>query len=187
MPNNIQLTTPNTLPPDQDESDKAVTRDPHPPGVTASEPQRKTLRPSSDPAPNASGATVGGGPPAPGGGGDCTADNPAAFLHRQELELAGLACLVKVYDFREGQVKLNETIEFVGVLGYDDALSPPEDEATREEEGSGEAGMVSGNPFQGLDDFSRKVPPPSLAPRLHCICEEGLCVGAQWSGSLWRV
>lgn len=124
--------------------------------------------------------------PAPGGGGDCAAGNPAAFLHRQELGLAGLACVVKVYDFREGQVKLNETVEFVGVLGYDDALSPPEGGAAREgeEETGGEAGMVSGNPFQGLEDFSRKVPPPSLAPRLHCICEEVVLRGAQYSGSL---
>lgn len=83
-------------------------------------------------------------------------------------------------------MKLNETVEFVGVLGYDDALSPPEGGSAREE-GGGEAGMVSGNPFQGLEDFSRKVPPPSLAPRLHCICEEGLCVGAQCSGSFARV
>lgn len=154
-----------------DESDKAVTRDPHPPGIAASEPQRKTLRPSSDPASNGSGENLGAGLPAPGGGGDCAAGNPAAFLHRQELGLAGLACVVKVYDFREGQVKLNQTVEFVGVLGYDDALSPPEGGAAREgeEETGGEAGMVSGNPFQGLEDFSRKVPPPSLAPRLHCI------------------
>eukprot|EP00904_Undaria_pinnatifida_P003399 jgi/Undpi1/1305/HiC_scaffold_11.g04697.m1 len=148
-----------------DESDNTVSRD-QPPGITASEPHRKTLRPSSDPTSSESEA-IGDGPAT--GGGDCAAENPTAFLHKQELELAGIACVVKVYDFREGQVKLNETIEFVGVLGYDDALSKPEGDEGKEGEGSGEAGMVTGNPFQGLMDFSRKVPPPSLAPRLHCI------------------
>ncbi|CAN0471839.1 unnamed protein product [Ectocarpus sp. 12 AP-2014] len=73
-----------------------------------------------------------------------------------------------MYDFREGQVKLNDTTEFVGVLGYDQAVtSPQEDEDVPM--GEGGAGGATGNPFQGLEDFSRKVPPPSLAPRLHCV------------------
>lgn len=83
-----------------------------------------------------------------------------AFHHRQELELEGLACVVKLYDYKEGDLKLNDNAEFVGVLGYDQALPSQED---------GQVG--SGDPFQGLSEFSRKVPPPSLAPRLHCICE----------------
>lgn len=92
----------------------------------------------------------------------------AAFQHEEVMAMAGLACVVKLYDFREGHVKLNDTAEFVGVLGYDQ--SPPIQEDTPTE--------GSSNPFQGLEDFSPKVPPPSLAPRLHCICEtfpDGLC------------
>lgn len=96
-----------------------------------------------------------------GGGG------AVAFHHGQELELAGLACVVKMYDFREGGVKLNDTVEFVGVLGYDQPISPQEEDSLMGEE----AEQVPSSPFQGLEDFSRKVPPPSLAPRLHCICE----------------
>lgn len=92
------------------------------------------------------------------------------FHHGQELELAGLPCLVKLYDFREGQVKLNDTVEFVGVLGYDQSL-PPLQGADEEEDGKAPE-TVSGSPFDGLEDFSRKVPPPSLAPRLHSICEK---------------
>lgn len=83
-----------------------------------------------------------------------------AFHHRQELELEGLACVVKLYDYKEGDLKLNDNAEFVGVLGYDQALPSQED---------GQVG--SGDPFQGLSEFSRKIPPPSLAPRLHSICE----------------
>ena len=85
----------------------------------------------------------------------------SAFHHGQELELEGVACVVKLYDYAEGDLKLNDTAEFVGVLGYDDQSLP-----SHEEEQTG-----SGDPFQGMEHFSRKVPPPSLAPRLHCICE----------------
>ncbi|CAM9467324.1 unnamed protein product [Pylaiella littoralis] len=100
----------------------------------------------------------------------------SAFHHGQELELAGLACVVKVYDFREGQVKLNDTAEFIGVLGYDQALvaSQEEGDVPMGEEAAGQQQQqqvppTTGNPFQGLENFSRKIPPPSLAPRLHCV------------------
>ncbi|CAM9320213.1 unnamed protein product [Scytosiphon promiscuus] len=120
-----------------------------------------------------------------------------AFHHGQELELAGLACVVKAYDFREGQIKLNDTAEFVGVLGYDHAAAAsvsdeagvtPDDEdvamgggdaaAEQQQVSPSEAGAVAGNPFQGLEDFSRKIPPPSLAPRLHCVFHRKLAACA---------
>ena len=83
-------------------------------------------------------------------------------------------------------MKLNDTAEFVGVLGYDQASeTTPRDQDgdVPMSGGEGAAGPQQqqqalssssgggGNPFQGLEDFSRKVPPPSLAPRLHCVCE----------------
>ena len=88
-----------------------------------------------------------------------------AFEHEQELDLEGLPCLVKMYDYQDGQLRLNDTAEFVGVLAYDQLPShdPPP---------SPEAQEVTPDPFRGLESFARKVPPPSLAPRLHCICEE---------------
>lgn len=105
----------------------------------------------------------------------------SAFEHRQELELDGLACIVKMYDFHEGLLKLNDTVEFVGVLAYDQPDRSQEEEGQEEmatpepveralRAGAATAAGVS-DPFKAMEDFARKVPPPSLAPRLHCICE----------------
>lgn len=89
----------------------------------------------------------------------------AAFEHEQELDLDGLPCLVKMYDYQDGQLRLNDTTEFVGVLAYDQLpLEDPSPSAAPEE--------TVPDPFRGLESFARKVPPPSLAPRLHCICEK---------------
>lgn len=93
-------------------------------------------------------------------------DAAAAFEHRQELDLEGLPCLVKMYDAKEGQLKLNDTAEFVGILAYD-PLPPPEDS-------SADANGGIPDPFRGLESFARKLPPPSLVPRLHCICEDSI-------------
>lgn len=146
----------------QEEGDNAGASDQSDP--SASGPQKKTLRSSES-------ASGEGGTPNGKGSANGSAGSAAVFPHEQELNMAGLACVVKLYDFREGHIKLNDTAEFVGVLGYDQ--SPPiQDETTAGGgEGRGGVAMVSGNPFEGLEDFSPKVPPPSLAPRLHCICE----------------
>lgn len=121
------------------------------PEATVSTPNAKAQRATGNGAEaNESASTDGGEKSALAG----------AFHYRQELELEGLACVVKLYDYKEGDLKLNDNAEFVGVLGYDQPLPSQED---------GQVG--SGDPFQGLSEFSRKVPPPSLAPRLHCICE----------------
>lgn len=142
-------------------------------------PQQKTLRAAAN--------GVSGAPSAAAvaSGSSSSSKVSPAFHHGQELELAGLACVVKLYDFREGQVKLNDTVEFVGVLGYDQGLeTPPQDQdgdvpmsggegaaAAQQQQQATSSSSGRGNPFQGLEDFSRKVPPPSLAPRLHCVCE----------------
>lgn len=111
----------------------------------------------------------------------------AAFEHRQELELDGLPCLVKVYDFRKGLLKLNDTVEFVGILAYDPPVPSPGDHsstvAATAEERQGTASIGVSDLYRGLDDFSRKVPPASLAPRLHCICEYELYVSQEGGAS----
>lgn len=138
------------------------------PAPPASGPPQKSQRAAGE----SDAASVSG---SPSGG---TKSKPAAtgaFHHGQELDLAGLPCVVKLYDFREGQVKLNETAEFVGVLGYDQPAPAQEEELMK----GGAALASSDNPFHGLTDFSRKIPPPSLAPRVHCVCELSFagCVG----------
>lgn len=145
----------------QEEGDNAGASDQSDP--SAAGPQKKTQR-SSESASGEDG-TPNGNASANGSAGS------AVFPHEQELNMAGLACVVKLYDFREGHIKLNDTAEFVGVLGYDQ--SPPIQDETPTAGGGGGGGvaMMSRNPFEGLEDFSPKVPPPSLAPRLHCICE----------------
>lgn len=97
-----------------------------------------------------------------------------AFEHRQEMEFDGLPCVVKVYDFREGLLKLNETVEFVGILAYDQPDPSPENAQEAAGEGQRERGAKTAgvmDPVKAMEEFARKVPPPSLAPRLHCICE----------------
>eukprot|EP00752_Nemacystus_decipiens_P010697 g9526.t2 len=160
-------------------------------------PQPKARRAASSGVPGAPSAGIANGSSSSsssgggGGGGSGGSIAGPAFHHGQELALAGLACVVKLYDFREGQVKLNDTAEFVGVLGYDQAsgapaLDPDGDGDVPMLGGEGPEGqqhrqasfMGGGNPFQGLEDFSRKIPPPSLAPRLHCVFHRKVAPGA---------
>lgn len=103
------------------------------------------------------------------GGASCegpTCQAAEAFENQQELDLSGLPCLVKVYDFEESKLGLNNTAEFVGVLAYEQPV-PKQQRSTS----PGANGEVVSDPFQGLESFARKIPPPSLAPRLHCICK----------------
>ncbi|CAN0418733.1 unnamed protein product [Discosporangium mesarthrocarpum] len=88
-------------------------------------------------------------------------------VFQQELDLEDVPCLVKMYGLREGEVKLNDTMDFVGVLVYDQAFPNPS-QAVAVGPGGG-WGWINGNPFEGLEGFSRKIPPASLAPRLHCV------------------
>jgi len=62
----------------------------------------------------------------------------------------GRACIVKICDIADGEIKLHDLMEFVGVVSLDPALSVPEEE---------EASMST----------SPALPPPSLVPRLHVL------------------
>ena len=62
----------------------------------------------------------------------------------------GRACIVKICDIADGEIKLHDLMEFVGVVSLDPALSVPEEE---------EASMST----------SPSLPPPSLVPRLHVL------------------
>ncbi|CAM9703918.1 unnamed protein product, partial [Choristocarpus tenellus] len=120
-----------------------------------------------------------------GGVGGVRGTDTVSTNFHQELELEDLACLVKMYGLKEGELKLNDTVDFVGVLVYDQALPPQMLGGVCHSHSSGTGGqdVVSGgsaghnelekkilaNRFEGLEDFSRQVPPASLAPRLHCV------------------
>ena len=62
----------------------------------------------------------------------------------------GRACIVKICDIADGDIKLHDLVEFVGVVSLDPALSVSEE---------GEATMST----------SPSLPPPSLVPRLHVL------------------
>jgi len=62
----------------------------------------------------------------------------------------GRACIVKICDIADGELKLHDLVEFVGVVSLDPALSVSEE---------GEASMST----------SPTLPPPSLVPRLHVL------------------
>ncbi len=62
----------------------------------------------------------------------------------------GRACIVKICDIADGDIKLHDLVEFVGVVSLDPALSVSEE---------GEASMST----------SPSLPPPSLVPRLHVL------------------
>jgi len=70
-------------------------------------------------------------------------------------ESHGKAAVVKMYDLAEGEVKLNDLLELVGILSLDPALSTLGQE---EDESMGGRGTFP------------SLPPPSLVPRLHVLC-----------------
>jgi Mini-chromosome maintenance replisome factor len=113
-----------------------------------------------------------------------SSEQQAAFRYQQELQLlreAGLPCLARVYDASEGDLKLNDAVEFVGVLSFDDESS----DAQQQEQQSGDAAatdddmqtaafLQDGLRRQMLEsaadsDMQQEVPLPSLVPRLHVI------------------
>ena len=63
----------------------------------------------------------------------------------------GRACIVKVCDTMDGEFKLHDLVEFVGVVSLDPVLSVTEE---------GEEATMSTSP---------SLPPPSLVPRLHVL------------------
>ncbi|KAH9292375.1 hypothetical protein KI387_042437, partial [Taxus chinensis] len=67
-----------------------------------------------------------------------------------------LPCLVKIYDGMDGDLKLNDIVEFIGVFTFDPDLSSP----------SNEQDAMAGTFID--DDVSSHLP-ASKVPRLHCI------------------
>ena len=61
----------------------------------------------------------------------------------------GRACIVKLYDVKDGDLKLQDLVEFVGVLSLDPSLA-------------------SGDTDEEMS-LSPALPPPSLVPRLHVL------------------
>ncbi|KAK9871140.1 hypothetical protein WA026_011422 [Henosepilachna vigintioctopunctata] len=70
----------------------------------------------------------------------------------------GKACLIKVYN-NEGNIKLNHIYEFIGFLSVNPRLShesiPPEE-------------------YETDIEMQMHNPPPSLIPRIHCLCYKPL-------------
>jgi len=65
----------------------------------------------------------------------------------------GVAAVVKMYDLQDGDIKLNDLLEVVGIISLDPALA----QGLTDDEGMGGQGTFP------------VVPPPSLVPRLHVL------------------
>ncbi|XP_078668117.1 mini-chromosome maintenance complex-binding protein-like [Branchiostoma floridae x Branchiostoma belcheri] len=81
----------------------------------------------------------------------------------------GPACLVKVYQSSDS-LKLNDVVEFVGVLSIDPALATFNS-------GTGETGTSAyedGGDMMDVEEQAAHSPPPSLVPRLHAILVQKL-------------
>jgi len=63
----------------------------------------------------------------------------------------GRACIVKLYDVRDGDIKLQDLLEFVGIISLDPAMAVGDED---------DDSMMSSSP---------SLPPPSLVPRLHVL------------------
>ncbi|XP_072042035.1 mini-chromosome maintenance complex-binding protein-like [Amphiura filiformis] len=80
----------------------------------------------------------------------------------------GPACLVKVYDTLDA-FKVNEMVEFVGVLSVDPVLA-----TFTHQNGSSSAVGEPDEVMDGIEEESAHSPPPSLVPRLHVILSQRL-------------
>jgi len=87
-------------------------------------------------------------------------DGPAGVSKSNKMSLNlplpnrhGKAAIIKLYDITEGDIKLNDILEVVGIVSLDPSLAGSEDE---EDDGMGFSSSPS-------------VPPPSLVPRLHVL------------------
>ncbi|CAH1258171.1 MCMBP [Branchiostoma lanceolatum] len=76
----------------------------------------------------------------------------------------GPACLVKVYQSSDS-LKLNDVVEFVGVLSIDPALATF-NTTTGE---TGTSAYEDGGDMMDIEEQAAHSPPPSLVPRLHAI------------------
>eukprot|EP00794_Sanderia_malayensis_P005228 gene5228-5885_t len=75
----------------------------------------------------------------------------------------GKPCMVIMYD-NDDTVKLNEVVEFIGVLSCDTSLAA----ATMESPDSHSDELVTPG-MMSAEELSAHCPPSSLVPRLHCI------------------
>ncbi|CAM9790171.1 unnamed protein product [Phaeothamnion confervicola] len=99
------------------------------------------------------------------------------FASEQEAE--ELACVVKVYGAGAGDFKLNDTVEFVGVLTTDTRAAAGGSAGPEGCDGGGsDAPRLLGDPFAELEAFSQQLPPPSIAPRLHCLAHRRIAAVA---------
>eukprot|EP00897_Mesotaenium_endlicherianum_P000995 jgi/Mesen1/10897/ME000095S10230 len=95
-----------------------------------------------------------------GGGGGPGPAVPAGFASNFPLGDSGLLpCLVKVYDNADAELKLNDVVEFVGILTHDPELS------AASLAGGGDDPMAAGLPE---DEPSTRLP-GSKVPRLQCL------------------
>ncbi|XP_035673341.1 mini-chromosome maintenance complex-binding protein-like [Branchiostoma floridae] len=76
----------------------------------------------------------------------------------------GPACLVKVYQSSDS-LKLNDVIEFVGVLSIDPALATFNTAAGE----TATSAYEDGGDMMDIEEQAAHSPPPSLVPRLHAI------------------
>ena len=75
----------------------------------------------------------------------------------------GPACLVKIYEDTE-KFKVNDLVEFYGVLSVDPSLAMFDDQAMEEENS-----LLNPTEFLSREEQNVHHPPPSLVPRIHCI------------------
>jgi len=86
---------------------------------------------------------------APGGAASQTTGTQKPTLNLPLPASHGKASIVKLYDVKDGDIKLNDVIEVVGIVSLDPNLAVPD---VDDEMGS-----------------SPSLPPPSLVPRLHAL------------------
>lgn len=79
----------------------------------------------------------------------------------------GTPCLAIIYDTEEESIKLNEVVEFVGILSCDPILAAATMNESESHEGQSQ-GMMP------IEECSAHCPPSSLVPRLHCILSRRL-------------
>ncbi|KAL1823930.1 hypothetical protein ACET3Z_010708 [Daucus carota] len=86
------------------------------------------------------------------------------------FDIKSLPCVVKIYDTPESELKLNDVIEFVGLLTFDPKLAADDDTFDELSDGLCEDALIH--------------LPPSKVPRLHCIVHQKLTSHDFLSGSL---
>ena len=76
----------------------------------------------------------------------------------------GPACLVHLYD-QESTFKVNEMIEFIGILSVDPGLAVFDQHM----EGLQDTAFLTPDDLTTPEEQAVHHPPPSLVPRLHCL------------------